>query len=238
LSANDLESTIGFRFRNQGLLRQALIHRSFLNEQGGAPLESYERLEFLGDAVLELVVSNELYQRLPNLDEGELTKIRAALVCRESLSQAARGLQLGQHLLLGKGEETTGGRNRDSILAAAFEALVAATYLDRGYYQAQSLIAKTLGDALDRCCQSGVPPENPKSMLQERFQAQGKPAPRYQLVAVEGPDHNPVFTVEAVVDDLVVGQGRGGKKADAERAAASDALTHTGPCPSPTAGPG
>ncbi len=229
MSGSDLESTIGFRFRNQGLLRQALIHRSFLNEQGGASPESYERLEFLGDSVLELVVSTELYHRLPHLDEGELTKIRAALVCRESLSQAARGLELGRHLLLGKGEETSGGRNRDSILAAAFEALTAATYLDQGYDQARTLVKNTLGNALEQSCLSGVPPKDPKSRFQEYLQAQGKPAPSYRVVDKSGPDHNPVFTVEALVADVVVGRGQGGKKADAERAAAADAMTRSAP---------
>ena len=225
MSLDDLESTIGTRFLNQGLLRQALIHRSFLNENGGQPLDSYERMEFLGDAVVELVVSTELYQRLPGLDEGEMTKIRAALVCRESLAQVARQLQLGGHLLLGKGEEGSGGRERDSILAAAFEALVAAVYLDQGYSTAQALIHKGLGDAVDECCQRGIPPENPKSALQEHFQAQGKPAPRYQLVSMEGPAHDPLFTVEAMVDGQVVGRGQGRKKGDAERAAAADALS-------------
>jgi len=211
-------------FNNQGLLQQALVHGSFLNEQGGSSLDSYERMEFLGDAVLELVVSTEIYHRLPQLPEGGLTKIRAGLVCRESLSQAAQSINLGSFLSLGRGEEASGGRERDSILEAAFEALVAAIYLDQGYEPARGFILKSLHDALADVCRRGSSLDNPKSALQEYIQGQGKPAPRYQLVSAEGPDHSPVFTVEVLVGDQVIGAGRGAKKSDAERDAALDAL--------------
>ena len=225
MSTERLASALGWHFRDQGLLNRALVHRSFLNEQGGSPLDSYERLEFLGDAVLELVVSTELYHRLPQLSEGELTKIRSGLVCRESLAQAARRLDLGDYLLLGKGEETSGGRQRDSILAAAFEAVAAAVYLDQGYDTARAFIVDALADDLEQTYQQGTAPENPKSSLQEHMQGQSKPAPRYQVVSTEGPDHSPVFTVEVLIEDQVIGTGKGGKKADAERAAALDALS-------------
>jgi ribonuclease-3 len=224
LATDRLEKILGLRFRDCDLLRQALAHRSFLNEQDGSPLDSYERMEFLGDAVLELVVSNELYQRLPDLNEGELTKARAALVCGESLSQLAQTLSLGEFLLLGKGEEASGGRQRESLLAAAFEAVVAAIYLDQGYGQARQFILGALAGQLEEFCRRGAPPENPKSQLQEYFQGLGRPSPRYRLVSAEGPDHSPLFTIEAVVEDQVVGTGQGGKKAEAERAAALDAL--------------
>ena len=225
MAISQLESVLGLSFRDQGLLRQALAHRSFLNEQGGSPLDSYERMEFLGDAVLELVISTELYSRLPHLSEGELTKGRAALVCRESLSKVAQGLDLGAFLMLGRGEEATGGRHRDSTLAAAFEALVAAVYLDQGYEGARQFILGLMGAQLDQFSQQGRAPENPKSQLQERFQGLGCPPPVYKLVATEGPDHAPMFTVDVLVAEEVVGTGRGGKKADAERAAAADALS-------------
>jgi ribonuclease-3 len=224
LAIDKLETDLGLRFKDQDLLRQALVHRSYLNEQGGSPLDSYERMEFLGDAVLDLVISAELYQRLSQITEGELTKGRAALVCRESLSQVAQRLGLGNYLLLGKGEESTGGRERDSILAAVFESLVAAVYLDQGQDKAQQFILQVMEEELRDFCQQGTPPENPKSQLQEHLQALGAPAPHYQTVAKEGPDHTPIFTVQVLKGDEVIGTGRGGKKSDAERAAARDAL--------------
>ena len=226
-STERLETVLGVSFNNQGLLRQALVHGSFLNEQGGSSLDSYERMEFLGDAVLELVISAEIYHRLPQLPEGQLTKIRAGLVCRESLSLAAQHMNLGSFLLLGKGEGASGGRKRDSILEAAFEAVVAAIYLDQGYEPVRGFILKSLHDSLEDACLRGSSPENPKSALQEHFQGRGKPAPRYQLVSAEGPDHNPVFTIKVLIGDEIIGAGRGGKKADAERAAALDALQKT-----------
>ena len=219
-----LQAVLGLEFQNLDLLGQALTHRSFLNEQGGAALDSYERMEFLGDAVLELVISQELYQRLPNLTEGELTKGRAVLVCGESLSQVANSLSLGDFLLLGKGEEATGGRRRESNLAAVCEAVVAAVYLDRGFKAAQDFILRIMEEPLEEFCRQGTPPENPKSRLQEYFQSLGSPSPRYQVVGAEGPDHSPVFTIEVLVDQEVMGAGRGGKKSEAERAAAQDAL--------------
>lgn len=219
-----MEGVLGLSFHDQGLLRQALVHGSFVNERGGSPLDSYERLEFLGDAVLELVVSTEIYHRLPQLSEGELTKIRAGLVCRESLSRSAQSMDLGSFLLLGKGEEASGGRDRDSILEAAFEALVAAIYLDQGYQPARGFILKRLQPSLEEVFQRGSPPENPKSALQEHFQGRGKPTPHYRLVSAEGPDHSPDFTVEVLIGSEVIGVGRGGKKSDAERSAARDAL--------------
>jgi ribonuclease-3 len=224
LATNRLEKIIGLRFRDQGLLQQALVHRSFLNEQGGSPLDSYERLEFLGDAVLSLIVSTELYLRVPHATEEQLSKGRAALVNNESLSHFTRRLNLGDFLLLGRGADATGGRESDSILAACFEALVAAVYLDQGYPEARRFVLQVMKKELDESCLQGMPQENPKSQLQEYFQGLGRPTPRYRIVTTEGPDHNPVFTVEVSVEDQVVGTGQGGKKADAERAAAQDAL--------------
>lgn len=224
LMIDRLEASLGLSFNDRRLLQKALIHKSYLNEQGGSPLESYERLEFLGDAVVELVISTEIYRRLPQLGEGELSKIRAELVCRESLSQAAQAMDLGGFISLGKGEEASGGRARDSILEAAFEALVAAIYLDQGFESARSFILKRLKPGLEAVFQRGFPPQNPKSALQEHFQGRGKPAPHYQLVSAQGPDHRPEFTVEVLIGKEVIGAGRGGKKADAERAAALDAL--------------
>ncbi|HLF04155.1 MAG TPA: ribonuclease III [Dehalococcoidia bacterium] len=224
-AAEDLQAVLGVRFKDPELLRQALVHRSFLNEAGGSSLDSYERLEFLGDAVLGLVISTELYRRLPHLPEGDLTKRRASLVCGESLAQVARRLSLGEFLVLGRGEEATGGRRRDTNLAAAFEAVVAAVYLDRDLSTARRFILRVMRQELEEFSQEGeAPPDNPKSRLQELLQGQGRPAPHYRLMAVEGPDHSPTFTVQALVEDEVIGQGQAGKKTDAERAAARDAL--------------
>jgi ribonuclease-3 len=224
LATDRLEKIIGLRFCDQGLLQQVLVHRSFLNEQGGSSLDSYERLEFLGDAVLSLIISTELYLRMPQATEGQLSKGRAALVNDESLSHFTRRLNLGDFLLLGRGADATGGRESDSILADCFEALVAAIYLDQGYPEARRFVLQVMKQELDESCRLGTPQENPKSRLQEYYQGRGRPAPRYRIVTTEGPDHNPVFTVEVSVDEQVVGTGRGGKKADAERAAAQDAL--------------
>ncbi len=230
-TVKELESRLGMSFRDQGLLRQALVHRSYLNEQGGSALDSYERMEFLGDAVLELVISNELYRSLPQEDEGTLTKGRAALVCRESLAQAARRLDLGDYIALGRGERSSGGPQRDSILEEVFEAMVAAVYLDRGYDAARQFIMQALEPELSAYCRGGQTPENPKSLLQETLQAQGRATPRYQVLAMDGPGHQPVFTVAVTVDGQTLGQGSGAKKAEAERAAARDALARY--CPSP-----
>ena len=215
---------MGLKFRDPQLLRQALVHRSYLNEQGGPPTDSYERLEYLGDAVIELTVSTELYRRFPTLSEGELTKSRAALVCGEALAGVARRLKLGEFLLLGKGEEATGGRRRDTILAAAFESVVAAVYLDHDFDHASRFVLQAMEPELEEFFRQGSPPENPKSRLQEYVQALGRPAPLYRLVSTEGPDHQPVFTVEVMLEDEAMGEGRGGNRADAERSAAEEAL--------------
>ena len=219
-----LESSLGLRFKDRGLLKQALVHRSFLNEQGGSTLDSYERMEFLGDAVLELVISTELYDALPQVTEGELTKGRSALVCRPSLAKVARRLSLGDYLSLGKGEKGSGGQQRESILEEVFESVVAAVYLDQGYEVARRFILSALEPELSDYCRQGKTPENPKSQLQETLQGQGISTPRYQVVSIDGPDHQPRFTVAVLVGDAVLAQGTGSKKADAERAAAQEAL--------------
>ena len=224
----DLEATLGLTFNDRGLLRQALVHRSYLNEHGGSSLDSYERMEFLGDAVLELIISTELYRNLPRVTEGELTKGRSALVCRPSLAGAARRLSLGAYLHLGKGELESGGQDRESILEEAFEALVAAIYLDQDYDAARRFVLMALEPDLVEFNTWGKLHENPKSRLQERVQGLGRPTPRYRLVSADGPDHQPIFTVEVMVDDQVLAQGTGSKKSDAERSAAQSVLDNWG----------
>ncbi len=228
MSLEDLEATLGITFNDRGLLRQALVHRSYLNEHSGSALDSYERMEFLGDAVLELIVSTELYRNLPHVTEGELTKGRSSLVCRASLARTARRLSLGKHLSLGKGEVESGGHNRESILEETFESLVAAIYLDQGYEAARRFVLKALGNDLDEICRRGKAVDNPKSRLQELVQGMGRPTPRYRLISAEGPDHQPVFKVQVLVGDEVLGEGEGNRKTDAERAAAQAALDMEG----------
>ena len=220
----DAQSVLGFQFRNPGIFQRALVHRSYCNEHDLDAAESYERLEFLGDAVLELVISDYLYRRFPDADEGQLTKARVSLVRRESLARVARRLGLGELLLVGHGVETSGDRNQDKVLADVFEAVVAAVYLDQGMATACDFVRRHLARELAEIARSGQPPENPKSRLQELLQERGRPTPSYRLAGRKGPDHDPVFTVEAVVGNEVIGAGRGGKKSEAERAAAEDAL--------------
>ena len=215
---------LGFSFKDPSLLRLALVHRSYCNENGLDPSESYERLEFLGDAVLELAVSTELYRRFPGADEGELTKTRSSLVRRATLAQIARRIDLGSYLFVGKGVESTNGHQQDSVLAAAFEALVAAVYIDQGNEFTRQFILRLIYVELTQAERVGRPPENPKSLLQETIQAKGLAPPIYRLVSSEGPDHGPVFTIEVLVDGQVVGTGAGGKKSEAEGAAARAAL--------------
>ena len=221
-------SLLGFRFRDPSLFRRALLHRSYCNEHGLDATESYERLEFLGDAVLELVVSDHLFRHFPEADEGQLTKARASLVKGETLAAVARRWGLGDLLLVGRGVEATGGRDQDSVLAAATEAAIAAVFLDKGMEAARKFIAENMADelaALSAAMSAGMAPaENPKSRLQEFLQGRGEPTPVYRDVCREGPDHNPVFTVEVLAGQEVIGRGQGGKKSDAESAAAQAAL--------------
>ena len=222
---NNSASLLGFQFRDPSLFHRALVHRSYCNEHGLDAAESYERLEFLGDAVLELTISDHLYRQFPDADEGQLTKARSSLVRGKALARVARRLGLGESLLVGRGVEASGGRNQDSVLAAVLEATIAAVYLDRGMEAAREFIREHMAPELAEIGRSGLHlEENPKSRLQELLQGQGRPTPAYRLTRREGPDHNPVFSVEAVVGDLVIGAGRGGKKSEAERAAAEAAL--------------
>ena len=219
-----LEHTLGFSFKDPSLLHQALMHLSYCNENGLDQSESYERLEFLGDAVLELAVSTELYLRFPNADEGELTKTRSSIVRRETLAQISRRIDLGSYLFVGKGIESSSDRQLESVLSAAFEALVAAVYIDQGNEFTRALILRLIEPELTQAEQMEGPPENPKSKLQELIQGQGLKPPTYELVSSEGPDHGPVFTVNVLVNGQIVGTGAGGKKSEAEGAAARSAL--------------
>lgn len=222
----DLEAAeldIGCRFRNRDLLKLALVHSSFFNEHPNEVPASNERLEYLGDSLLDLVVAEELYRFRPGAHEGELTALRAELVRGEALAQLGNELSLGRHLLLGQGEEATGGRKRPSNLAGAFESLLAALFLDQGYSAAREYVLRILGPELKRYSNQGTP-KDPKSQLQELLQAQGKPSPKYRTVAEYGPHHAKRFVVEVFIGDEILGCGRGERKSEASREAAHAAL--------------
>lgn len=220
-----LEEKLGLRFKDKGLLDLAMVHPSLLNEL--PPVQraagSYERLEFLGDAVLSLAVTLQLFTECPQLPEGELTKLRSSLVRGTTLADVARRLGLGQHLKLGRGEEATGGHDRDSNLEAALEALVGALFLDQGFDTAREFVVRVLEEETGALLADGVS-DDPKSRLQEVAQGMGEAPPSYRLVQEGGPDHRKSFLVEAVLGGRVVGRGRGKRKLEAEREAAQEAL--------------
>lgn len=218
---DNFEKIIGYTFTNKKLLTQALTHSSYANEKKH-PGGSNERLEFLGDSVLSIVVSEYLYTHLTNIAEGELTKLRASLVCEKSLHVFAMEIKLGDYLLLGKGEENTGGRERPSILADAFEAVIAAIYLDGGLEPAARHILRFIPKDLQHCQKSAF--HDFKTILQEIVQKNPEEKVEYNLVGEEGPDHNKRFVVEVCLNSNVIGRGSGKSKKEAEQMAAKEAL--------------
>jgi ribonuclease-3 len=222
-----LEERLGVTFQDLHLLRQAFVHRSYLNENPEASLVSNERLEFLGDAALGLVVAQRLYELFPTHGEGLLTELRAHLVRRDTLAHAAERLALGEQLLLGRGEEAAGGRRRPSNLAAVLEAVVGAILVDQGLPSADAFIMSALADDFE-AVRSGVAPADPKSRLQVLVQSRGKDLPEYRTLKAEGPEHARLFTVEVYLDGEVLGVGQGKTKRQAEREAARRALEKLG----------
>lgn len=216
----ELEEIIGYKFKNRYYLEQAMTHSSYANEKKLGKLGCNERLEFLGDAVLELISSDFLYGEFPKVPEGELTKKRASLVCEPSLAYCAREFGLPQFLMLGKGEDMTGGRNRDSIVSDATEALLGAIYLDGGFANAKEFVLRFILNDIEHKQLF----YDSKTILQEIVQEDGSGAVEYPLIREEGPDHNKSFTVKAVVNGTVCGQGTGHTKKAAEQAAAYEAL--------------
>ncbi len=218
-----LEEKLGYTFRDRTLLEGALCHSSYANEHRASGARSNERLEFLGDAVLGLVTADYLYRKHPDLPEGDLTRIRAALVCEESLHEVAQSLGLGGYLKLGRGEESGGGRQRPSILADATESVFAAVYLDGGMEQARAIIHRVL---LEREREEVVEERRRdyKTALQELVQRTPGQTVTYQLVAEHGPDHCRVFVVEVCINGAAAGRGEGRSKKSAEQAAARSAL--------------
>lgn len=223
MSLSDLEKTLGIAFKNHALLQQALYHRSYVNENLAAGISSNERLEFLGDAVLGFVVASELFNLSPNLSEGEMTKLRAALVSQKSLAALALSLKLGDFLCLGRGEDEGGGRNRPSNLASAFEAVLGAVFVDQGLEPAREFVLRLLAKELHTAV-SGKEEADYKSRLQELVQSAGQQVPEYRVVEVAGPDHDRTFTVEVLVAGELKGTGKGRSKKEAETEAARHAL--------------
>ncbi len=214
---------LGMDFRRPVLLEQALIHRSYLNEAPDLELESNERMEFLGDAVLGLVISDRLCRDYPGLSEGQLSQIRALLVRWDTLAEAAERISLGDCLMLGRGEEMSGGRTRPSNLAGALEALIGAAFLDGGLTKARRLVLQLLGPELEQVAAGAVAVDS-KSQLQQVVQARWHEIPKYRLISSVGPDHAKTFTVEVLVRSEVLGCGEGRNKKQAELAAARQAL--------------
>ena len=222
----DLEEAIGYRFQNITLLQNALTHSSYANERWHDSLMSNERLEFLGDSVLGMVVAEYLYRQFPNRPEGELTRMRADMVCEQALSAVANQLELGKHMLLGNGEELSGGRNRASILADAVESIIAACLLDGGMDAARQFIEKFVLNDVPVTRLHNV---DYKTMLQELIQQKKNQQLQYMLIGEFGPDHDKRFTVAVFLNGEQVGQGVGSSKKRAEQEAACGALENLFP---------
>jgi len=218
-----LQQALGVSFNDLPLLERALVHGSYINESPSLTSTSNERLEFLGDAVLGLIVAEKLYQDFPHSNEGEMTRLRAALIRRDTLARMARAIRLGNYLYLGKGEEASGGRNKPANLAGALEAVTAAIFLDRGSAITRDFILRLLSPELQKVVSQGAGVDY-KSQLQELIQAREQQAPVYRVVEAIGPDHDKRFTVEVRVGDTVLGRGSGKGKKAAEAEAAHSAL--------------
>jgi ribonuclease III len=221
---DDLQQRIGYRFKDRGLLEHALTHRSRAAEDVSGGVYDNESLEFLGDAVLGLVVAEALFRRYPDSSEGQKSKIKAAVVSTQSLARHAEAIRLGEHLLLGRGEEKTGGRFKQALLADAYEALIAALYLDGGLPAAATFLERELGAVIAAGAHQDAVGPDYKSALQERLQASGRGLPEYRVAAASGPDHRKVFTIEVVVSGEILGTATGKAKKEAEQEAARLAL--------------
>jgi ribonuclease-3 len=220
----DLERRIDYRFEDRGLLEHALTHKSRAAEDVSGGVADNESLEFLGDAVLGLVVADVLFRRYPTFTEGQKSKVKAAVVSTQALARQAEQIHLGDHLLLGRGEEKTGGRFKQALLADAYEALIAAIYLDGGLPAAQGFLEREFMAAIEAGSVQEVVGQDYKSALQERLQATGRPLPEYRLAGESGPDHRKVFNVEVVVNGEPLGAATGRSKKEAEQEAARRAL--------------
>ncbi len=218
-----LQEKFNYKFKDINIFNQSLTHKSYVNENIGESLQDNERLEFLGDAVLSLVVSDYSVNRFTDYSEGDLTKIRAAVVSEANLSLMSREMDLGRFLLLGKGEEMTGGRDKSSLLANAFEAVIAAIYLDSGYKETFDVLIAILNDKIDKVADYQLHRDF-KSELQEFIQNRQYSIPQYRVATEFGPPHEKIFEVEVMIDGEIFGIGRGRTKKEAEQSAAQQVL--------------
>ena len=219
-----LEARLGYRFRDRGLLEHALTHKSKAHEDPSGGVIDNESLEFLGDAVLGLVVADALFRTFPEFSEGQKSKIKAMVVSTTALAELAERLGLGEHMILGRGEEKTGGRRKQALLADTCEALIAAVYLDGGLEPARQFLLRELSDTIEAAGQPDYFGRDHKSRLQEALQALGRPLPIYRVAGEIGPDHRKLFHVEVQVGGQMIAQGAGRTKKDAEQDAAKAAL--------------
>ncbi len=223
----DFQKIIQYDFRNVNLLRNALTHSSYINEGKSPQIGNNERLEFLGDAILDAVISDYLYSRLDHVEEGELTKMRAVIVCERSLAVCGAKASIGSYLRLGKGEENSGGRNRHSIVADAMEAVIGAIYLDSGWETVHDFVIRTFSELIEDAV-SGKLHMDYKTEIQERLQSHGEAEISYVIEREEGPDHDKTFYANLVFQGSVIGSGSGRSKKEAEQQAAKQALERGG----------
>ncbi len=219
----ELMEKINIYFSKNELLFKSLTHKSYANEKRQEELRDNERLEFLGDSVLDLVVSEYIFNKYPNHPEGELAKIRSVVVSTTMLAEKAREISLGDYILLGKGEEQSGGRTRDSILADTFEAVVGSIYLDQGFNQARTFILDLLIPNINDV-EVGAHIQDYKTLLQELVQKETNQRPSYEVINEEGPDHKKIFTVQVKIENKILGIGKGNSKKEAEQQAAQNAI--------------
>lgn len=220
---NDLESKLDYKFKNKTLLKEALTHPSFQKRGLKDKTTNNQRLEFLGDSILDLIVTEKLFRKLVSFSEGRLTKIKSVLVSKDTLAKWANHLFLGKYIILGKGEDLTGGRKKSSILADSFEALLGAIYLDSGLKKAKKIISPFIKTEIELIIR-GKHEEDYKTLLQENSQKEMKCLPKYCLIKEKGPDHRKIFCIEVRLKKITYGTGTGESKKEAEQDAARDAL--------------
>lgn len=220
-----LEKIIGYEFKDQSILKQSITHSSYANDYYNDKTLGNERLEFLGDAILDMVIGAELFKRYPKEQEGFLSKLRSEIVCEDALANVAKSLGINQFLLLGHGESTS-GKERPSTISDMIEAIIAAVYVDGGIDKAIGVVYTLLSDTIEKGCR-GELPKDYKSELQEYLQANGKKLPTYKILKSSGPDHDKLYTAGVFEDDVLLGEGEGKTKKEAEGNAAKEALKHT-----------
>ena len=219
-----LENKLNYNFKDRSLLKNALTHSSYANENNLGIINSNERLEFLGDAILNLIVSQYLYKKYPHYPEGELTKIRAKVVCESSLAFVAKEIKVGSYISLGKGEEATGGRNRDSILADTIEAIIGAVYMDSDFKVTNKCLLGKFEEDIVMAVNKGELFFDYKTELQEKYQKQPHCKIQYNIYKEEGPEHNKIFFMNVILNGKILGTGKGRNKKEAEQMAAKSAL--------------